>query len=509
MQLRLSRRREHSGLVGRRTGRKGSRGLGDHIVADNPFPAIHGRVCYHPRETVCCRGTLDEAVNIHAVERYLGDRALSQGWPLPDPAESSGCRVLVIGAGPSGLSAAYHLRRLGHAVSVFEAGPIAGGMMALGIPRYRLPREILAAEIARIEAMGVEIRLNHKVTDLLAHRSAGHFQAIFVAIGAHRQRALNPDHPLIRGTAQNPDVFFQAREAVNPFYDKLPSIAAQVFAEFAIRTGRCYQNFDYYGSPDAEQVLVLMGSGCETVRETIDFLNAQGQDLGLLQVRLYRPFACAEFGAALPESCRRIAVLDRTMEPGSAGEPLFQDVLTALADCDRLEIRASRGRYGLSSKEFAPAMVKAIDDGLASEEPRRSFTVGIHDDVTNSSLEWDSSFSTEASDVYRAVFLGLGADGTVSANKNSIKIIADATENYCQAFREAEAYPGTSLILACSHCIAHSISMDKGLLSPSCATRLLSSSLVMAMRASAPFAACSVAKRRRTRVSSSAQTMSR
>ncbi|MFT5131188.1 MAG: formate dehydrogenase beta subunit, partial [Rhodothermales bacterium] len=154
------------------------------IVADNPFPAIHGRVCYHPCETVCCRGEFDEPVNIHAVERYLGDRALAQGWALPAPQASTGKRVLVIGAGPSGLSAAYHLRRRGHAVTVFDAGPAAGGMMQLGIPRYRLPRDILAGEVARIEAMGVEIRLNHKVNDLLAHREAGHFQAIFIAIGA-------------------------------------------------------------------------------------------------------------------------------------------------------------------------------------------------------------------------------------------------------------------------------------------------------------------------------------
>ncbi|MFT5131333.1 MAG: pyruvate-ferredoxin/flavodoxin oxidoreductase, partial [Rhodothermales bacterium] len=192
--------------------------------------------------------------------------------------------------------------------------------------------------------------------------------------------------------------------------------------------------FEYHGSPSAERVVVLMGSGCETVRETLDFLNAKGENLGFVQVRLYRPFAAAEFAASLPASCRHIAVLDRTKEPGAPGEPLYQDVLAAFADTDRLDIRAIRGRYGLSSKEFTPAMVKAIFDELSAETPRRSFTIGIHDDLGHSSLDWDASFSSEAPDVYRAVFLGLGSDGTVSANKSSIKIIAGATDHHCQAY---------------------------------------------------------------------------
>ncbi|MDX1664523.1 MAG: pyruvate:ferredoxin (flavodoxin) oxidoreductase [Candidatus Promineifilaceae bacterium] len=258
---------------------------------------------------------------------------------------------------------------------------------------------------------------------------------------AHRERALSPDNPVLRGTAQNPDVFFQARESVNPFYARTPSLVQEAMDRFGELTGRQYSLFDYVGAPDAERVIVLMGSGAETVRETVDYLNARGERVGAVVVRLYRPFAAAAFVNALPASVRRIAVLDRTKEPGAAGEPLYLDVLSAVVE----ESMAGRapftqlphligGRYGLSSKAFTPAMVKGIFDELAQAEPKNHFTIGIHDDVTHTSLPYDESFNIEADDVVRALFYGLGSDGTVGANKNSIKIIGENTDHYAQGY---------------------------------------------------------------------------
>jgi pyruvate-ferredoxin/flavodoxin oxidoreductase len=252
-------------------------------------------------------------------------------------------------------------------------------------------------------------------------------------IAAHRARALTPDRPVIRGTAQNPDVYFQAREAVNQYYADCPVVVQQAMDLFAQLTGRQYHLFDYYGDRDADRVIVLMGSGCETVQETVDALNAQGAKVGVVKVRLYRPFDVQAFVAALPPTVESIAVLDRTKEPGSIGEPLYQDVVSALFESN-LQIRAIGGRYGLSSKEFTPAMVKAIYDHLAVENPKRHFTIGIQDDVTHTSLEFDPSFCTESDRVVRAIFYGLGADGTVGANKNSIKIIGEETANYAQGY---------------------------------------------------------------------------
>ncbi|MEG4494809.1 pyruvate:ferredoxin (flavodoxin) oxidoreductase [Microcoleus sp. D3_18_C4] len=251
---------------------------------------------------------------------------------------------------------------------------------------------------------------------------------------AHRDRALTPDRPVIRGTAQNPDVYFQARETVNPFYNACPGIVQQAMDEFAQLTGRQYQLYEYYGDPAAEQAIVLMGSGCETVHETVDYLNARGAKLGVLKVRLYRPFGVSQFVAALPESVKAIAVLDRAKEPGSTGEPLYLDILSALVESNRQDIQVVGGRYGLSSKEFTPAMVKAVFDNLTSDQPRNHFTVGIYDDVTHTSLNYDPSFSTEPDNVVRAIFYGLGSDGTVGANKNSIKIIGEETDNYAQGY---------------------------------------------------------------------------
>ncbi|MEM1394219.1 MAG: pyruvate:ferredoxin (flavodoxin) oxidoreductase [Cyanobacteria bacterium P01_A01_bin.80] len=253
---------------------------------------------------------------------------------------------------------------------------------------------------------------------------------------AHRNRALTPDNPVIRGTAQNSDVYFQGRERINPYYDACPEIVQQVMDEFGKQTGRYYRIFEYYGAPDAERVIFLMGSGCETVHETIDYLNARGEKLGVVKVRLFRPFDAHQLIKALPDTVKSIAVLDRTKEPGSAGEPLYLDIVTAIYQNWVMGNfpKIVGGRYGLSSKEFTPAMVLAIYDNLAREKPQNNFTVGINDDLTNTSLDYDSSFSTEPDNVVRAMFYGLGSDGTVGANKNSIKIIGEETDNYAQGY---------------------------------------------------------------------------
>ncbi|MDX8378391.1 MAG: pyruvate:ferredoxin (flavodoxin) oxidoreductase [Mariprofundales bacterium] len=259
---------------------------------------------------------------------------------------------------------------------------------------------------------------------------------------AHRARALNPDNPFIRGTAQNPDVYFQGRESANRFYNAVPELVQQTMDELAERTGRAYHLFDYYGANDADRVIIIMGSGAETVQETIKALNADeqtGYKLGVVVVRLFRPFSATHFCAALPTTVRSIAVLDRTKEPGAAGEPLYQDIITALAEMVAsgefaFLPRIIGGRYGLSSKEFTPAMVKTVFDELSKNKPKNHFTVGIIDDVTYSSLDIDNSFNIEPEDVTRAMFFGLGSDGTVSANKNSIKIIGEGTDLYCQGY---------------------------------------------------------------------------
>jgi pyruvate-ferredoxin/flavodoxin oxidoreductase len=274
---------------------------------------------------------------------------------------------------------------------------------------------------------------------------------------AHRARALSPEHPVIRGTAQNPDVYFQARETVNPYYDACLDITQKVMDEFALMTGRQYQLFEYHGDTQAEQVIVLMGSGCDPVHEVVDYLNAQGEKVGVVKVRLYRPFDIKRFIQALPATTQSIAVLDRTKEPGSAGEPLYTDIITAIQETnfgDNSELKSHiqnlksvvGGRYGLSSKEFTPAMIKAVFDNLILGKatpptplgkggvPKNHFTVGINDDVSHTSLEYDPQFSIEPDNVVRAIFYGLGSDGTVGANKNSIKIIGEETNNYAQGY---------------------------------------------------------------------------
>jgi len=260
------------------------------------------------------------------------------------------------------------------------------------------------------------------------------------AIRRHRERALTPDRPKLRGSAQNPDVFFQAREAANPFYIATPTIVQNSMDRFAERTGRSYRLCDYVGAPDADRVIVLMGSGAGAAEETVAALNRRGEKVGLLKVRLFRPFPVTAFFAALPKSVRAIGVLDRTKEPGSPGEPMYMDVVTSFAELSQKDRslrewpRIVGGRYGLSSKEFTPAMVKAVFDELKKENPKNHFTIGIHDDVTHTSLAYDESFSTEDRRTVRAIFYGLGSDGTVGANKNSIKIIGENTSNHAQGY---------------------------------------------------------------------------
>ena len=259
---------------------------------------------------------------------------------------------------------------------------------------------------------------------------------------AHRRRALNPDHPVLRGTAQNPDVYFQGRETVNPFYAKTPDIVQKAMEKFAKVVGRTYHLFDYYGAKDAERVIVLMGSGAETALETVMYLQKHGgEKVGIVRVHLYRPFSAKHFLGALPKTVQAIGVLDRTKEPGGAGEPLYQDVVTVLAEAAANGAlpfpkmpKVVGGRYGLSSKEFTPSMVKAVFDELKKDRPKNHFTVGITDDVAHTSLECDPHFITESDNVVRAMFFGLGADGTVGANKNSIKIIGEETDMQAQGY---------------------------------------------------------------------------
>ncbi len=260
-------------------------------------------------------------------------------------------------------------------------------------------------------------------------------------IREHRSRALSPDRPFIRGTAQNPDVFFQARETVNPFYVATPGIVQEIMDAFGRRVGRRYRLFEYVGHPEAESIIVMMGSGCETAHETVERLVEEERKVGLVKVRLFRPFSTEHLLEAIPPTAQAITVMDRTKEPGSAGEPLYQDVVTAVSESMNEEKkrftavpRIIGGRYGLSSKEFTPAMVRGVFDSLTSASPKNHFTVGINDDVTNTSIAYDESVEAEADDVTRAVFWGLGSDGTVGANKNSIKIIGQETGLHAQGY---------------------------------------------------------------------------
>ena len=253
-------------------------------------------------------------------------------------------------------------------------------------------------------------------------------------VQAHRARGLSPEHPVIRGTAQNPDVYFQARETVNPYYDACPGITQKAMDQFGKLTGRHYKLFDYEGAPDAERVILLMGSGAETAGETAKFLTGKGEKVGVVKVRLYRPFSNEDLLKALPATTKIVAVLDRTKEPGAGGEPLYLDVVNALAEGGRKKVKVIGGRYGLASKEFTPGMVKSVFDEMRKAKPKVHFTVGINDDVSHTSLKYDHLFNIESPETVRCVFWGLGADGTVGANKNSIKIIGEETDNFAQGY---------------------------------------------------------------------------
>ncbi|MCC8181194.1 MAG: pyruvate:ferredoxin (flavodoxin) oxidoreductase, partial [Planctomycetes bacterium] len=261
-------------------------------------------------------------------------------------------------------------------------------------------------------------------------------------IRQHRARSLTPDKPSIKGTAQNPDVFFQSREACNLYYEKCADIVQQQMDIFAKLTGRSYKLFDYYGAPDAERVMIIMGSGADAAEEMVDWLNAKGEKTGVVNVHLYRPFSIKHFMSSLPKTVKAVAVMDRTKEPGALGEPMYEDVRTAFGEAmqeDKSLFGGNwptviGGRYGLSCKEFTPGMVKAVFDELKKDKPKNHFTVGIEDDVSNTSIPVDYSLDIEPDDVRRCLFYGLGSDGTVGANKNSIKIIADYTDNYAQGY---------------------------------------------------------------------------
>ena len=276
-----------------------------------------------------------------------------------------------------------------------------------------------SSEVAKVEEL-TDDDIRHMISDEL--------------VAAHRNRAMSPDKPTLRGTSQNPDVYFQGRETVNRYYDALPAIVQKAMDKYAKLTGRQYKLYEYEGAADADRVIVLMGSGAEVAHEAVERLVANGEKVGILKIRLYRPFDISAMVAALPASVKNVCVLDRTKEPGAAGEPLHLDVINALSETGRAGIKVIGGRYGLSSKEFTPAMVKAVFDELSKQQPKNHFTIGINDDVTHTSLPYDHSFSTEGSDVVRAMFYGLGSDGTVGANKNSIKIIGEETPNYAQGY---------------------------------------------------------------------------
>lgn len=271
----------------------------------------------------------------------------------------------------------------------------------------------------------------------------------YEALQAFRDHALNPESPITRGSAQNPDIFFQAREASNSFYDAVPDIVENYMQEIKRLTGREYHPFSYYGAEDAENIIIAMGSATETIKETIDYLATQGKKVGLLSVHLYRPFSAKYFLDAMPKSAKRIAVLDRSKEPGANGEPLYLDVKDVFYGKENAPVVVG-GRYGLGSKDTTPAQILSVYENLEMNEPKNGFTIGIEDDVTFKSLPLKEEIKVSPEGIYEAKFYGLGSDGTVGANKNSIKIIGSATDKYCQGYFEYDSKnPVVSLVLTC------------------------------------------------------------
>ncbi len=341
-----------------------------------------------------------------------------------------------------------------HALSIFgdHSDIMAVRATGYGLIASNSPQEVmdmaLIAQAATLEARVPFVhffdgfRTSHEVQKLEALLEEDMLAMLpDELIHAHRARGMTPDRPVLRGTAQNPDVFFQARETVNPFYNACAGIVQKAMDKFAGIVGRHYHLFDYVGAPDAEHVVVLMGSGAEAAHEAVEYLAGKGEKVGVVKVRLFRPFDIGAFVSALPATVKTISVLDRTKEPGAAGEPLYMDVITALAEAQaegtspfKSMPKVVGGRYGLSSKEFTPAQVKAVLDNARAAKSKNHFTVGINEDVTHTSLDLDANFTTEGADVFRAMFYGLGSDGTVGANKNSIKIIGEETENNAQGY---------------------------------------------------------------------------
>ncbi|MBS0474146.1 MAG: pyruvate:ferredoxin (flavodoxin) oxidoreductase, partial [Proteobacteria bacterium] len=354
---------------------------------------------------------------MHVAARTVATHALSIFGDHSDVMAVRGAGLALLASGSA--QEAQDLAAIGHAVTLEARVPVL----------HFFDGFRTSHEISRVELLG-----DATLAALLDPES----------VSAHRARALNPDRPFVRGTSQNPDAYFQSREAVEPFYAAFPDRLDAVMQRFAALTGRRYRAFDYIGHAEAERVIVLMGSGAQCAQETVEHLLEMGERVGVIKVRLFRPFSLVHLLEALPPSVRAVAILDRTKEPGSSGEPLFQEIsaglIEAVATGQREALPAlCSGRYGLASKEFTPAMVKAVLDELAKPQPKRRFTLGIRDDVSGSSLDWDPDYDIESDDVTRAVFFGLGADGTVSANKASIKIIGEETPRFVQGHFEYDS----------------------------------------------------------------------
>jgi len=334
----------------------------------------------------------------------------------------------------------------GHALSIFgdHSDVMATRQTGFALLASSSVQEVMdLALVAHIAALKAKVpflhffdgfRTSHEIQkiDVIPYEEMAKL-APWEEIEAFRRRAMNPEHPHLRGSAQNPDIYFQAKEAANPYYLAVPGIVAETMRQVSELVGRDYHLFDYVGAPDAERVIVLMGSSCDVAEETVNYLVSQGEKVGAVKVRLYRPWSAEDFLAVLPKSANRIAVLDRTKEPGALGEPLYQDVSTTFKEHDR-EILVVGGRYGLGSKDFTPAMVRAVFDTLAQDEPKNHFTVGIEDDVTGTSLPVGEEIDVAPEGTIQCKFWGLGADGTVGANKNAIKIVGDNTDLYAQGY---------------------------------------------------------------------------
>ncbi|MCK5828523.1 2-oxoacid:acceptor oxidoreductase family protein, partial [Candidatus Bipolaricaulota bacterium] len=333
-----------------------------------------------------------------------------------------------------------------HALSIFgdHSDVMATRQTGFGLLASASVQEVIdLGMVAHISALKSKVpfihffdgfRTSHEISkvDVVPHEAMKDIMP-WDAVDDFRKRAMNPEHPHLRGTAQNPDIYFQAKEASNKYYAAVPGIVADAMKQVSELTGRSYNLFDYVGAPDADHVIVAMGSSCDVIEETINHMNTQGAKVGLLKVRLFRPWSTEHFLAAMPKSVKKIAVLDRTKEPGSLGEPLYVDIKSIFHGSDK-NVLIVGGRYGLGSKDFTPAMVQSVFDNLKLAAPKNGFTVGIVDDVTNTSLPMPAAIDATPEGTVQCMFWGLGSDGTVGANKNAIKIIGDNTDMYAQGY---------------------------------------------------------------------------